>query len=477
MSDYDENEDAFDENKINEEIASPDKRVRADAIERLAQKTFFEGNPEKSLVYLATVADLRSELEDHSGLMWTYNQMGYVESERAHFKEALDYYKQMIDQARKAMHTKGEIDGLSGCASMCRRMKRYNEAADFLKDAVALGIETDYRMLGHLKADLARMLRKSGELEAAEQLLREAQEAFMQNGFENIVPRVENELASTLFDEANVELSLAKATEAYHLAKYDENNREIDRAQFLMARCLNQLGRFSEAFKILEEMKARSTNRKRQKHRARTDLEFARALVGLDRRREASALLNVLIPVLKSHKLFFEACDAIRMQGHNLIIVGELLEAEQTLVEAIALAEEHDFDGFFVEATTLLAICYEVMERHDDKVHQYEIVAANPLNMGRFEFWMAAGEIGLHYAKAGNSEVANRYISAISDGPANLVTPAIKAQSEEAQYWLLLGQGQKIKAKNIANKAMVNYLLDSRTDDATRLAQVLRELD
>jgi tetratricopeptide (TPR) repeat protein len=213
MSDYDENEDAFDENKINEEIASPDKRVRADAIERLAQKTFFEGNPEKSLVYLATVADLRSELEDHSGLMWTYNQMGYVESERAHFKEALDYYKQMIDQARKAMHTKGEIDGLSGCASMCRRMKRYNEAADFLKDAVALGIETDYRMLGHLKADLARMLRKSGELEAAEQLLREAQETFMQNGFENIVPRVENELASTLFDEANVELSLAKATE------------------------------------------------------------------------------------------------------------------------------------------------------------------------------------------------------------------------------------------------------------------------
>ena len=38
MSDYDENEDAFDENKINEEIASPDKRVRADAIERLARK-------------------------------------------------------------------------------------------------------------------------------------------------------------------------------------------------------------------------------------------------------------------------------------------------------------------------------------------------------------------------------------------------------------------------------------------------------
>ena len=476
MSDYDENEDAFDEAKINEEIASPDKKVRADAIERLAQKTFFDGNPEKSLIYLGSVADLRTELEDHSGLMWTYNQMGYVESERSHFNEALDYYKQMIEQARKAMNTKGEIDGLSLCGAMCRRMKRYEEAADYLLQAVEVAMESDYRFLPHLKADLARMFRKIGRLDDAEKLLTEAQEAFLQNGFDNNVPRAENELASTLFDESNIELSLTKATEAYNLAKYDENTREVDRAQFLMARCLNKLGRFAEALKILEEMKARSTNRKRQKHRARTDLEFARALVGLERRRDATSLLNVLIPVLKAHKLHFEACDAIRMQGHNLLVMGELLEAEQLLVEASTLAEEHDFDDYYVEANTLLAICYEVMERHADKVHQYELIAANPLNMGRIEFWMAAGEIALHYGKAGNSETATRYIKAITDAPANLVTAAILAQTEEAQYWLLLGQAQKVKAKNMANKAMANYLLDGRTDDATRLAQVLRDL-
>jgi hypothetical protein len=180
--------------------------------------------------------------------------------------------------------------------------------------------------------------------------------------------------------------------------------------------------------------------------------------------------------VLKAHKLHFEACDAIRMQGHNLLVIGELLDAEQLLVEASTLAEEHDFDDYYVESNTLLAICYEVMERHADKVHQYELIAANPLNMGRIEFWIAAGEIALHYGKAGNSEIATRYIKAITDAPANLVTPAILAQTEEAQYWLLLGQAQKVKAKNMANKAMVNYLLDGRTDDATRLAQVLREL-
>ena len=475
MSDYDENEDAFDEAKINEEIASPDKKVRADAIERLAQKTFFDGNPEKSLIYLGSVADLRTELEDHSGLMWTYNQMGYVESERSHFNEALDYYKQMIEQARKAMNTKGEIDGLSLCGAMCRRMKRYEEAADYLLQAVEVAMESDYRFLPHLKADLARMFRKIGRLDDAEKLLTEAQEAFLQNGFDNNVPRAENELASTLFDESNIELSLTKATEAYNLAKYDENTREVDRAQFLMARCLNKLGRFAEALKILEEMKARSTNRKRQKHRARTDLEFARALVGLERRRDATSLLNVLIPVLKAHKLHFEACDAIRMQGHNLLVMGELLEAEQLLVEASTLAEEHDFDDYYVEANTLLAICYEVMERHADKVHQYELIAANPLNMGRIEFWMAAGEIALHYARLGDVEVANRYVNAIKSAPSQQLTKHFKAQSQEARAVMLMAEGNKVKAKNLANKAMANYLLDDRIEDAQRCASMVAE--
>ena len=475
MSDYDENEDAFDEAKINEEIASPDKKVRADAIERLAQKTFFDGNPEKSLIYLGSVADLRTELEDHSGLMWTYNQMGYVESERSHFNEALDYYKQMIEQARKAMNTKGEIDGLSLCGAMCRRMKRYEEAADYLLQAVEVAMESDYRFLPHLKADLARMFRKIGRLDDAEKLLTEAQEAFLQNGFDNNVPRAENELASTLFDESNIELSLTKATEAYNLAKYDENTREVDRAQFLMARCLNKLGRFAEALKILEEMKARSTNRKRQKHRARTDLEFARALVGLERRRDATSLLNVLIPVLKAHKLHFEACDAIRMQGHNLLVMGELLEAEQLLVEASTLAEEHDFDDYYVEANTLLAICYEVMERHADKVHQYELIAANPLNMGRIEFWMAAGEIALHYARLGDVEVANRYVNAIKSAPSEQLTKHFKAQSQEARAVMLMAEGNKVKAKNLANKAMANYLLDDRIEDAQRCASMVAE--
>ena len=97
--------------------------------------------------------------------------------------------------------------------------------------------------------------------------------------------------------------------------------------------------------------------------------------------------------------------------------------------------------------------------------------------MGRLEFWMAAGELGLHYGKAGNSAVADRYITAITNAPEESVSAGIIGQSQEAQYWMLLGQGQKLKAKNMANKAMVNYLLDDRASDASRLAVLIRDLD
>jgi len=158
------------------------------------------------------------------------------------------------------------------------------------------------------------------------------------------------------------------------------------------------------------------------------------------------------------------------------MLVGEPLEAEQVLAEAIALADTLDLDQLQLEATTLLAITYELLDRHQAKVEQYEIIASNPLNMGRLEFWMAAGELGLHYGKAGNSEVAERYISAITNAPEGSVSAGIIGQSQEAQYWLLLGRGEKVKAKNMANKAMVNFLLDDRAIDASRLAVLIRDL-
>ena len=476
MSDFHDFEEENADEKNLADLASTDKMVRADAIERMARQAFEKGNSDKAIIYLETSADLREEIEDYSGLTNTFMQIGYLKAQNNHFAEAHASYLAAAENARKAMNGSLEIDALHLCGTMQRRMKNYSAAADHFGHAASLAVEENYRFVAHIQADYARMLRKIGRTQEAEVLLAEAQQHFLTHGFETNVPRVENELASALFDDSNIQLSLEKATEAYHLAKYDENAREVDRAQFLMARCYNQMGNYSEAHKILTEMKTRDSFKKRQKHKARTDLELARTLAGLERRQESADILANLIPVLKIHKLQDEVTDALRLQGHNLMLVGEPLEAEQVLAEAIALADTLDLDQIQLEATTLLAITYDILDRTQAKVEQYEIIASNPLNMGRLEFWMAAGELGLHYGKAGDGDVANRYIAAITNAPEGAVSAGIIGQSQEAQYWLLLGQGQKLKAKNMANKALVNYLLDDRSSDAARLAVLIRDL-
>jgi hypothetical protein len=52
----------------------------------------------------------------------------------------------------------------------------------------------------------------------------------------------------------------------------------------------------------------------------------------------------------------------------------------------------------------------------------------------------------------------------------------VRAQSEEAQAVLLGAAGQKVKAKNMATKAMQTYLLSGNTGAATRVAQWVKTL-
>ncbi len=475
MSDFDDFEDEFADEKIQADIASDNKQVRADAIERLARKTFDGGNLSKAVVFLETVSDIRAEIEDFSGQASARMMIGFINAQQDHYEQALESFAIAAECASKAMHVTGEIDAIYQVGTMNRRLKRYGEAADQLRRALELAESEQYRFVAHIKTDYARMLRKIGRSAEAEVLLAQAAEHFQSHGFESNVPRAENELASALLEESNIPLSLAKATEAFHLANYNENEREIDRAQFIMARCNNQLGNFTEALRIIEEMKQRPSFRKRQKHKVRTDLEFARALVGLDRRGEAAELLGKLIPVMKTYKLHQEVADALRMQGHNLLVVGDPMDAQQVLAEAATLADEHDFESILLEATTLLAICFGIQGRPAEMIAEYEKVASNPLNMGRIEFWMAAGEIALHYARLGDVEVANRYVNAIKSAPSEQLTKHFKAQSQEARAVMLMAEGNKVKAKNLANKAMANYLLDDRIEDAQRCASMVAE--
>jgi hypothetical protein len=75
MSDFEEFEDENADDKIKADIESSDKMVRADAIARLAQKTAESGNTARAIVYLESCADLRTEIEDFTGLTFARIQL------------------------------------------------------------------------------------------------------------------------------------------------------------------------------------------------------------------------------------------------------------------------------------------------------------------------------------------------------------------------------------------------------------------
>ena len=476
MSDFEEFEDENADDKIKADIESSDKMVRADAIARLAQKTAESGNTARAIVYLESCADLRTEIEDFTGLTFARIQLGWMHSHEKHYKLAFKEFLLAVDSARQSFNSNAEIDALHLCGIAQRSLKNYNLAADYFEQSLKLAVETDYRFVGQIKTDLARMLRKIGRDQEAEVLLIGATEDLQNNDFEGVVARTDNELASTLLNEGNAAEAFEKAKEAYHLADYNENPREVDRAQFLMARAKNKLGQHAEAITILEEMRTRKSYFKRAKHKVRTDLEFTQALAGAGRGAEAATLLAKIIPVMKTYKFKHEVPEALALQARLHFFADNALDAEQCAAEALTLAKAYELHALVIEVTYLLAACYEVLERTDDRAACLQQITSNPLNVGYQEYWFSASELALHFAAAGDVDAAQSYIDLIGSGNSPLINDAVRAQSEESQAVLLGAAGQKVKAKNMATKAMQTYLLSGNTGAATRVAQWVKTL-
>ena len=475
MSDFEDFEDENADAKIQADIESPDKMVRADAIQRLAQKTHESGNVARAIVYLESCADLRAEIEDYTGLTFARMQLGWMHTHEKHYKLAFKEFLLAVEGARQSFNSSAEIDALHMCGQTQRSMKNHALAADYFEQSLKLAIETEYRFIGQIKTDYARMLRKIGRAAEAEAILAGATQDLENNDYDGMVARTDNELASTLINEGNFEAAYEKAKEAFHLADYSDNSREMDKAQFLMARAKNKMNQFAEALEIIEQMKSRPNFGKRIKHKVRTDLECITSNAGLGRNDEAMKLLVKVVPVLKQKHLSVELAEATAIQARLFFCVPNALDCEQSAVQARNLAEELGNKDLVIEMTYLLAACYEVMERLGDREALLQKITSDPFNEKHEEYWFSASELALHFAFAGNSEAAQSYIDLIKASKSPFVNDAVQAQSLEAQAILLDAAGEKVKAKNARAKAMQTYLIAGNPDRATALAKFLKE--
>ena len=258
------------------------------------------------------------------------------------------------------------------------------------------------------------------------------------------------------------------------MADYGENSREMDKAQFLMARAKNKLNKFGEALEIIEEMKSRPNFGKRIKHKVRTDLECITANAGLGRNDEAMKLLVKVVPVLKQKHLMVELAEATSIQARLYFYVPSMLDCEQSAVEARNMAEELGDKDLAIEMTYLLAACYELMERLSDREALLQKITNDPFNEKYQAYWYSASELALHFAFAGNTEAAKSYIDLIKASKSPMVNDAVQAQSLEAQAILFDAAGEKVKAKNARAKAMQTYLIAGNSERATILANLLK---
>jgi tetratricopeptide (TPR) repeat protein len=380
-----------------------------------------------------------------------------------------------LEASRKGFNTEFEIDALFQIANSNGRLNNLDDAITNCMQAAQLAEEIDYRFAGHIKATLARLLRKAGRDDEVPKYSADAIEKFEEMGFEWLVAGADNEVASALLHSGSPEKSFEKAQEAFHLADYNENAREMDKAQFIMARSKNQLGEHAEALAIIEDMKARRNFGKRTKHKLRTDLEHVSALTGLMRGEEALKLVDKIVPVMKAYKFKHEVAEALALQARLYFFADNHLDAEQTAIEALMLTKEYGLDKLEVDVTYLLAACYELLGRPEDRAHYLQQITSNPLNVGYQEYWFAASELALHFALTANPDAAGTYID-LSQSGSPLVNDAVSAQCAEAQAILLGAAGQKVKAKNMAGKAMQTYLLSGNTGAATRVAQWVKNL-
>ena len=474
MSDFEDFEDENAEEKIEEALKSTNLVTRSDAIIEKARRMWFRRNIPEAINLMESGAEIREQLKDSLGASQAYMDVGFLHTHEKRHEQALSAYKLCVQHAREALNSEWEIHGLVECAKASRKLRRIDDSIAFYKEALAQAETFGYERMASLKASYARVLRQNGFAQEAEPLLVDAAEIAITNGNDHIVPRADNELANALAAEGNHREAFEKAKTAFHLAEYNEDVREMDKARFLMALSKNKMSEFAEALKIIEEMKANVDFRKSTKHKVRTDLQHTIALAGLNRNPEALKLVDRVIYGAKHHKLLEVEGEATAIQARLQYFAANTLDSQQTAAAALELAKSNGAQELELDMRYLLSACFSANGMLDQMVEVLVEITGDETNTELPQYWFAAGDLALHYATAGNAEAAQTYTALIKASKSPFINDAVQAQSLEAQAILFDAAGEKVKAKNARAKAMQTYLIAGNTERATILANLLK---
>jgi tetratricopeptide (TPR) repeat protein len=354
------------------------------------------------------------------------------------------------------------VDHLAHAGRAYRRLRDYGSMRRNFELALKLAGECGYGYRTALKAEYGRYLRKIGDVEAAVEFL----SAAYSDGVPGPAARAAGELVRLKLDAGDVAGAMTFAEEAFAAASYMEDVRSLNSTQFMLAKAKLASGDVLGARSDLDALKERQKWAK-IKHKVRVDALFAEVLMRMGDWDQALPVWAKVIPMLRKEELWNDLGAALQLRAECHAVMSNMEEYFNTMLEAasafgaaenwqgqgsvmLSLANQSLADGDFVAASDYALRVVDQVLLSFSSVHN-----------------TALGIYAVALARQGKTSEAALVVSRF-DGVNDLSGLAL-AHKLHASALLATG----VKAKNLAAKAVREYLLLNRHSYASMLAPLM----
>jgi tetratricopeptide (TPR) repeat protein len=431
-------------------------------IEAASEKANVSGDSLGALPYLDEARAVAEDNGDLTALAHVYMLLGMTYSRLNDWSACALAHEAGADASKRGLAAELEVDHLAFAGRAYRRLRDYGSMRRNFELALKLAGECGYAYRTSLKAEYGRYLRKIGDLEAALGLLSSA----YSDGVPGPAARAAGELVRLKLDSGDVAGAMTYAEEAFAAASYMEDMRSLNSAQFMLAKAKLASGDVVGARLDLDALKERQKWAK-IKHKVRVDALFAEVLMRLGEWDSALPVWAKVIPMLRKEELWNDLGAALQLRAECHAVMSNMDEYFNTMLEASsAFGAAENWQG---QGSVMLEIANQSLaEGNLVAASDYALRVVDQVLLSFSDVHnVALGIYAVALVRQGKTADAELVVSRL-DAVKDLAGIAL---AHKLQASALLATG--VKAKNLAAKAVREYLLLNRHSYASMLAPLM----
>jgi hypothetical protein len=431
-------------------------------IEAASEKANASGDSLGALPYLDEARAVAEANGDLTALAHVYMLLGMTYWRLSDWAACAAAHEAGADASKRGLLSELEVDHLAHAGRAYRRLRDYGSMRRNFELALKLAGECGYSYLTSLKAEYGRYLRKIGDLEAAIEFL----SAAYADGVPGPAARAAGELVRLKLDSGDVAGAMNYAQEAFAAASYMEDVRSLNSTQFMLAKAKLASGDVVGARLDLDALKERQKWAK-IKHKVRVDALYAEVMMRMGDWEEALPVFAKVIPMLRKEELWNDLGAALQLRAECHAVMSNMDEYFNTMLEASsAFGAAENWQG---QGSVMLEIANQSLaEGNLVAASDYALRVVDQVLLSFSDVHnVALGIYAVALVRQGKTAEAELVVSRL-DAVKDLAGIAL---AHKLQASALLATG--VKAKNLAAKAVREYLLLSRYHYAEALAHLM----